>query len=48
MKVKVELEMDLDLSKLSLGEVRKIVEQIIQAEQSKVVKSTKVTGFEIL
>ncbi|GEM_PF-5011110 len=48
MKVKVELEMDLDLKQLSLSELRKLIEQVVRADDSEVVKETKVVNFEIL
>ena len=40
--------MELDLKKLSLSELRKLIEQVVRTEESEVVKETKVVNFEIL
>lgn len=48
MKIKVELEMELDLKELSIGELRKLIKQIMDPEESKIIKETHVVNFEIL
>ena len=48
MKVRVELEMEIDMTELSIAEVRRIIEQLVSADETRVVKGTKVTDFEIL
>ncbi len=48
MKVKVELEMELDLKQLSLSELKKLIEQVVRADESEVIKETKVVNFEIM
>jgi hypothetical protein len=48
MKVRVELEMEIDMTELSIAEVRRIIDQLVSADETRVVKGTKVTDFEIL
>ncbi len=40
--------MELDLKKLSLSELRKLIEQVVKTDESEVIKETKVVHFEIL
>jgi len=40
--------MELDLKKLSLSELRKLIEQVVKTDESEVIKETKVVNFEIL
>lgn len=48
MKVKVELEMEVDLKQISLTELRKLIQQVVNTEDSRVVKKTRVVNFEIV
>ena len=48
MKVKVELEMEVDLKQINLTELRKLIQQVFNTEESKVVKKTRVVNFEII
>ncbi len=48
MKVKVELEMEVDLKQINLTELRKLIQQVVNTEESKVVKKTRVVNFEIV
>lgn len=48
MKIKVELEMEIDLKELSITELRKLIAQVIDKDGSKVIKDTRVVGFEVL
>ena len=48
MRIKVEMEMELDLKELNISELRKLIKQIMEPEESKVIKETHVVKFEIL
>ncbi|MCA1755135.1 MAG: hypothetical protein LC641_10635 [Spirochaeta sp.] len=48
MKIKVELEMELDLKELNISELKKLIKQVMEPEQSNVIKETRVVDFKIL
>lgn len=48
MKVKVELEMEVDLKELSIAELQKLIKQVVKNDDSRVIKKTRVVNFEIL
>ncbi len=48
MKVRVELEMEVDLKELSIAELQKLIKQVVKDDESKVIKKTRVVNFEIL
>lgn len=48
MKVHVELEVDIDLKEMSIAEVRKIIQQVVSADQSRMVKDVQVTNVKLL
>ncbi len=48
MKVKVELEMEVDLKELSITELQKLIKQVVKNDDSRVIKKTRVVSFEVL
>lgn len=48
MKIRVELEMEIDLKELSITELRKLIAQAIDKDESRVIKDTRVVGFEVV
>lgn len=48
MKVNVELELDVDLKELSLAELQRLIRQLVNADESRVVKEAKVKDFKIV
>ncbi len=47
MKVEVELELEIDLSELSISEIQRIIKQLIDTDESRVVRDATVTDFRI-
>ncbi len=48
MRVKVELELEVDMKELSFAEVRRLIDQLVTADESRVIKNVKVQDFEII
>ena len=48
MEVKVELEMELDLKSLSFAEIQRIIKQLVETNESRMVKNATVKDFKIL
>lgn len=48
MRVKVELELDVDMKELSFAEITRLIDQLVSADESRVVKNVKVQDFEII
>jgi hypothetical protein len=47
-RVKVELELDVDMKELSFAEITRLIDQLVSADESRVVKNVKVQDFEII
>lgn len=48
MRVRVEIEMDIDMRELSIAEIRRIIDQLVSADETRVVKNVTVQDFEIV
>ena len=48
MRVKVEVELDIDLKAFNIQELKKIVSRLLSSDKSEVIRETKITNVELL